>query len=417
MLRAKSARVLPLDPADDEHVGVPHHATALSHGRRSASDSARGGRAAFGGGATGGGTSDSHCSSELQQHTQLASIRIPGAMLAGGGSSPTVPRSRPGAALPGGGEWNQEARAVSLGRPLRVHDGKHEHHSVMVGPTVSMHELGLGGGSSRSGSVSSSASSSSGGAGGTRSLSASTRQGRLTSVKLVGGSTSSSITASSEPAGVDARRRWHSSFAAVAAARRFVLSGNERRARREQAAALEDKKRRILADRRRGLGGGRGSGSGSGSGSGVGAFVVRRAGGLMLKDAIDRMTHGWSSPSQVTAYIYLGDRTDAAAREKLHALGITHVLNVARGLPAAHEAEFMYQQLPLVDNDAEDIAAHFEEAFRFIRDARACGGAVLVHCVAGVSRSVTLVAAWLVAHERYTLKQAMDLVRGARCTP
>ena len=49
---------------------------------------------------------------------------------------------------------------------------------------------------------------------------------------------------------------------------------------------------------------------------------------------------------------------------------------------------------PLRDMEEEDIGAYFDAARDFIDAAAAAGGAVLVHCHEGKSRSVTLVLAY-----------------------
>ncbi len=50
---------------------------------------------------------------------------------------------------------------------------------------------------------------------------------------------------------------------------------------------------------------------------------------------------------------------------------------------------------PLRDVEDEDIDRFFDDAARFIGAAAAAGGAALVHCHEGRSRSVTLVLAYL----------------------
>lgn len=47
------------------------------------------------------------------------------------------------------------------------------------------------------------------------------------------------------------------------------------------------------------------------------------------------------------------------------------------------------------DNSAQEIKKFFAESIDFIHDARLNNGNVLVHCLAGISRSTTLVIAYI----------------------
>ena len=68
----------------------------------------------------------------------------------------------------------------------------------------------------------------------------------------------------------------------------------------------------------------------------------------------------------------------------------------------------------LADAETEDVASHFSAAVGFITDALAGGGRVLVHCGAGVSRSATLVAAYMCAARRCSSAVALAELKALR---
>lgn len=68
----------------------------------------------------------------------------------------------------------------------------------------------------------------------------------------------------------------------------------------------------------------------------------------------------------------------------------------------------------LVDAESSDISAHFDDAARFIHDEIANGGRVLVHCAAGISRSCTLLLAYLMKYRNHDLRKAFNLVKSKR---
>ena len=101
-------------------------------------------------------------------------------------------------------------------------------------------------------------------------------------------------------------------------------------------------------------------------------------------------------PSFVTPALLIGTREDAADAFLLKRLGVTHVLNVAAHCPPPQEVldAFIHLHIPLSDTPEQDMGAAFAAATTFVGDAVRCGGRVLVHCVAGISRSVAVALAY-----------------------
>jgi len=119
--------------------------------------------------------------------------------------------------------------------------------------------------------------------------------------------------------------------------------------------------------------------------------------------------------SEILPYLFIGNQRDAANKERLTELGITHVMNVTALLPMPFESEgISYKRLPASDSGSQNLKQYFTEAIEFIDSARELNGKVLVHCQAGVSRSPTIVLAYLMARSQKTLNEAFNLVKDQR---
>ncbi|XP_076061354.1 dual specificity protein phosphatase 10-like [Oratosquilla oratoria] len=117
----------------------------------------------------------------------------------------------------------------------------------------------------------------------------------------------------------------------------------------------------------------------------------------------------------VLPFLYLGNARDAQDLCKLQALGITRVLNVTSHVPGFHEnSGLCYKTLPAMDSGHQNLRQYFDEAIRFIDDARSASHNVLVHCQAGVSRSPTIVIAYLMQHTHMYMVDAYKWVKARR---
>lgn len=119
--------------------------------------------------------------------------------------------------------------------------------------------------------------------------------------------------------------------------------------------------------------------------------------------------------SRVADHIYLGSDAVAKNREILKQNGITHVLNcVGFVCPEYFKKDLVYKTLWLQDSPSEDITSILYDVFDYFEDVREQGGRVLVHCCQGVSRSTSLVIAYLMWREGRSFEDAFQHVKAAR---
>ncbi|KAM9301634.1 uncharacterized protein PAF06_014833 [Gastrophryne carolinensis] len=120
--------------------------------------------------------------------------------------------------------------------------------------------------------------------------------------------------------------------------------------------------------------------------------------------------------STILPFLFLGNEKDAQDLASMMTLNIGHVLNVTTHLPLYHaeSGNLRYKRLPATDNSKQDLRQYFEEAFEFIEEAQQKGKGVLIHCQAGVSRSATVVIAYLMKHTLMTVGDAYKFVKGKR---
>uniref|UniRef100_A0A8C6SA23 protein-tyrosine-phosphatase n=1 Tax=Neogobius melanostomus TaxID=47308 RepID=A0A8C6SA23_9GOBI len=120
-----------------------------------------------------------------------------------------------------------------------------------------------------------------------------------------------------------------------------------------------------------------------------------------------------SFPVEILPYLYLGCAKDSTNLDVLEEYGIKYILNVTPNLPNLFEnaGEFKYKQIPISDHWSQNLSQFFPEAISFIDEARAQKRGVLVHCLAGISRSVTVTVAYLMQKLRLSMNDAYDIVK------
>jgi protein-tyrosine phosphatase len=119
-------------------------------------------------------------------------------------------------------------------------------------------------------------------------------------------------------------------------------------------------------------------------------------------------------PQLLLGGVYLGSGEAARNVNVLVKLGITHILNAATTRHRQGSDPFQYLTLELEDTPGQEVLHLLERAHTFIDSAVQRGSGVLIHCQAGVSRSVTIAASYLMRQHKMTVEEALEFVRSKR---
>lgn len=119
--------------------------------------------------------------------------------------------------------------------------------------------------------------------------------------------------------------------------------------------------------------------------------------------------------SVVQPGLYLSGIGPTRNHKRLLNLNVVAVVSVALEADPKHQAPgITYLHIPIIDEPNVPIGDHFASTTEFIHRHRETGGGVLVHCMAGMSRSVSMVAAYLVRYQQMSLYDAIKVIKIGR---
>ena len=145
--------------------------------------------------------------------------------------------------------------------------------------------------------------------------------------------------------------------------------------------------------------------------------VQTQAGSSSSSQKIEIFT---SLPDEIIPGLYIGSVESISDPNVLKIRNIQSIVRVLKQpLPLTANKSFDYFCIPVIDDESENISSYFDSSFSFIDSALSSNKSVLVHCSAGVSRSATIVIAYLMRKYKYSLHESIRKVRLKRhiCKP
>ncbi|PIK49288.1 hypothetical protein BSL78_13853, partial [Apostichopus japonicus] len=122
-------------------------------------------------------------------------------------------------------------------------------------------------------------------------------------------------------------------------------------------------------------------------------------------------------PTKVLSHLYLGSQQDVLDENLLQKNGINYVLNISKTCPApSYIPANHFLRIPVKDNYGETILSWLDDAIQFIDKVKSANGKVIVHCLAGISRSPTVAIAYIMKRLNMTNETAYRFVKAKRPT-
>lgn len=128
--------------------------------------------------------------------------------------------------------------------------------------------------------------------------------------------------------------------------------------------------------------------------------------------------HGPISIDKIESNLYLGGLAAAINCETMKVHKITHILTIdtvpLREFNNVDLSHIVKKFIQLSDQPNEDLLSYFDDTYNFISSALENGGTVFVHCYFGVSRSASVVIAYIMKKYQIDYQEAFKRVKSKR---
>jgi atypical dual specificity phosphatase len=120
-----------------------------------------------------------------------------------------------------------------------------------------------------------------------------------------------------------------------------------------------------------------------------------------------------SQIAKINDYLYLSSFA-GATEHNCAKFNINCVITVCKEVPKLDIKNVEVMRLEVLDKPTEPLNRHFDAVADKINEVASRKGACLVHCVAGISRSASMVLVYLMKYHKMSLKDAHSHVKSKR---
>lgn len=148
---------------------------------------------------------------------------------------------------------------------------------------------------------------------------------------------------------------------------------------------------------------------------------IKSANGYEKQSLLNEQTYGFIVDTKpdlnfgsMFEFLFFGSQDIACDSNILCKLQITDVLSVGITVPV--QQDIVYKYIDALDLPSFNIKHIFDECFLYIENIRLLNRRVFVHCNAGISRSPTIVIAYVMKYLKIGFMDAFKLVKKTRST-
>ncbi|KAI9497137.1 protein-tyrosine phosphatase-like protein [Zychaea mexicana] len=115
---------------------------------------------------------------------------------------------------------------------------------------------------------------------------------------------------------------------------------------------------------------------------------------------------------EIAPRLFVGSQAAGYSIDLLKEHGITHILSLG-DFDSTHD-HIIYKNIRILDLAEENLLQYLDDTYDFIHSAYENNGKILVHCEAGMSRSVAVMMAYLMRTQNLAPKAALDIIKDER---
>jgi protein-tyrosine phosphatase len=123
----------------------------------------------------------------------------------------------------------------------------------------------------------------------------------------------------------------------------------------------------------------------------------------------------YEPPNYIIDNIYLGSQKSGVDVNQLFELNIKYVLILGKGMEGKFN-QIIYKIIEIDDSLEQSLSNYIREALDFISESQKNNSKILVHCVSGISRSASIVIAYMMDKYKMNYDEAFTYVKTKRPT-